>query len=182
MPADGLPVQIIELAPPFRFLTFAGRDRPERPVAVGGEQRAVQTHYPGSSRASVQVMGTREDPIVLRGWFWDELSILDGGPEARVAVLRGLMQGQSCQLIWGTTIVRTGRVGRCNFEFHRDRRIRYEVTFEVDAANEAVALVPLPLVASVAQDLKAGIDAALAAMNTAVEQVDTVKTLGAVVL
>jgi hypothetical protein len=178
MPADGLPVTIVELGPPFRNIALAGRDAPERPVKRKGSQRATQTHYPGSQQASVQVMGTREDPLVLRGWFQDPLTFLDGGPEARMSVLRGMMQGQGlCQLVWGSTIICQGRVEVCDFDIHKSTRVRYEITFAVDQANEAVALEPKQLVPSVFADLKSVIDVALASAEQAIEAVDRIKTV-----
>lgn len=148
--ADGLPVIIVELAPPFRVLTLGGRDRP-KPVRVGGSQQAVQTWYPGSSKASVQVMGVREDPIELAG-RWDDPkgTILPQtnpfGAGTRVKVARGLMHGQSlCQLLWGTTIVRQGRVERVEILYQKANRVDYRIVFGVDQANEAIALSPLPI-------------------------------------
>ncbi len=182
MPADGIHVLIQELGPPFRLMTFAGADMPERPLGVAGSQRAVQTWYPGQSKASTQVMGTEEEPIVLRGWFRDPLTILDGGATVRVATLRGIMQGQGlCQLIWGDVVVRKGRVARCDFKFHRTQVVRYEITFEVDQADEVVAVVPLPIVAAVGADLKAGIDEAIAALETGAEVIRGAKAIDAIV-
>lgn len=182
MLTDGQPVVITELAPPVRVLTLAGKDRPEVPVQVAGEQKAVQTWYPGAHKASVQVMGTAEEPIVLRGWFHDDLSVLDGGPKARVALARGIMQGQNlCQLVWGDQIVRVGRITHVQVGFFQARRQRYEIRFTVDQANEAVALAPTP-VGTTAAALDAALDAAVAAAAAAIEAFDTVKTIGAVVL
>lgn len=182
MPADGLPVIITELLPPFRTIEFAGRDRPEAGLSVAGEQRASQTHYPGTSKASVQFMGTREDPIVLKGWFQDPLSTLDGGPAARVALLRALMQsGGLCRLIWGDAILRVGRVKRVNAEYHKAGRIRYEVTFEVDQPSEAPSLRPSILGSGVAAALKAALATAVQAAQAVVGTVRAVKIIVGVV-
>lgn len=183
MPADGLPVIIQELGPPFRSIVFAGRDRPEQPVEVAGRQRATQTWYPGTTKASTQVMGTEEDPIPLRGWFQDPLTLLDGGPGARMAILRDLMQGQNlCQLLWGTVIIRQGRVSRCSFQIHREAKIRYEVVFAVDQPNEARSLAPKVGAASVVSDLAQHIAKAVALADKATAAVRTTKTIAGVVL
>lgn len=181
MPADGMPVTIRENAPPFRILNLAGADRPERPVSVATEQRATQTHYPGSGKASVQFMGTREDPIILRGWFQDALSAFDGGPQARVDLARGIMQGGNlCTIMWGTAIHRTGRIKRFNPEYHRATRIRYEIEFEVDEQHELVAKVPLPT-GGAAASIKAALEAALAAVKKAVAVARVAKVIVGVV-
>lgn len=177
---DHLPVIINEMAPPFRFITLTGRDRPEQPIVVGGEQRATQTYYPGSSRASVQVHGTREDPIVLRGWFSDPLTIIDGGAKTRMAILRGLMQGQNpCGLTWGFMIVRTGRVKRCEFSIHRANRVRYEITFEVDQPSDAVAMAPRPLLPVSGAAILAGLNAIKLTLSVQAELKRGVNALGA---
>ena len=140
-----LPVVITELAPPFRVLTFGGRNRP-KPIRVSGQQRSVQTWYPGSGKASVQVMGTEEDPIWLEGRWDDPFGTINPaqGAGVRIAVARGLMAGQSlCQLLWGPTIVRQGRVKRVEILYQRANRTEFRILFEVDQANEAIALAPI---------------------------------------
>ena len=88
---DLLPVQIVELAPPFRVLKFGARNQP-KPIRVTGEQRAIQTWYPGSQKASVQVMGTKESDIPLEGRWDDPAGTLVPalGATVRIATARGL--------------------------------------------------------------------------------------------
>lgn len=180
---DLLPVTILELAPPFRLLTLGGKDKPEAGVDAPQYQRANKTHYPGTGSASVQVMGTADDAIVLKGWFHDPLTFVDGGPQARVALVRGLLQGQNrCQLNWGPAISKWGRVSRFVPTFFGQDRIRYEITFDVDQSLELVAPAPLPLISSTVGDLRDAASAAVAAASVAVEAVDTVNTFGGVVL
>lgn len=180
--SDGQPVTITELRPPFRVMTLAGKDRPEQPVVVGSEQRAQQTHYPGTHKASVQFMGTRRDPIVLRGWFQDPLSLLDGGPKAREELLRGLEQsGSLCQLVWGFRIICQGRVQRTQFEYHTELRVRYEITFAVDQGNEPIALLPVPVGLVAAAQLAAALRTAVEVAGRAVDTARTAKVLVGVV-
>lgn len=178
--ANGHPVIISELAFPFRTLLLAGRDRPEQPVTRTTVQRARKSHYPGTNQASVQVMGSAEEPIVLRGWFHDPLTLLDGGPQARIAVARGILQGgRLCRLSWGGVITCKGRITRVTPGFYKAQRLRYEIEFDVDQPNEAVALTPLPIVAAVAQDLKAGLDQVLRAVEVGRDVSGGVKAIGA---
>lgn len=179
--ADGLPVVITELGPPFRVVTFSGRDRPEAPVTVEDRQRAVQTRYPGTQQASTQVMGTEQSAIPLKGWFWDPLTEIDGGPQSRVALLRGIMQGQqSCTLQWGDVITRIGRVASCKFDFYKRSKVRYEISFAVDQANEIVAMVPLPTVGGDAA-LKAALEGIVQLVGVMLDATRAVKTIGSVV-
>ncbi len=190
--ADGQPVTIEEQTAPFRVITLAGRDRPEAPVTVSSNQRLIQTRYPGTRRASKQVMGTGEDDIVLRGWLRDPLSILNlqtlndgrtvGGPERGVAEIRGVLQGLGlCKLVWGQSIVRYGTVSQAVVEYYRQHKIRYEITFSVDCADEAIAMtntIPKPVIF----DLLAIADEARLAVGRALEVVDTAKTIGSILL
>lgn len=176
-PPDGQPLIIAEIAPPKRTLTLAGRDRPEQGVSIQGRQRATQSHYPGTHSASVQFMGTAEEPIVLRGWFQDPLSLVDGGPQARMALLRGLMQGGSrCLLQWGPMIIRQGRVADCKFEIYNALRVRYEITFEVDEPNEAVALTPIVIGVAAVADFLDAVNAAVKVAGKALETARAVRT------
>lgn len=182
IPSDGQPVVIQELSIPFRVMTFAGKDRPEQPVTVGERSRVTRTHYPGTHKASVQFMGTEREPIVLRGWFQDPFSFLDGGPAAREALLRSMMQGGGlCQLIWGTRIVCQGRVEALTFDYHLANRVRYEVTFAVDQGNEPTELAPPILGVAASAQLAAALTVAVNAANLVANTARTAKVLVGVV-
>lgn len=151
LPSDGQGVTIQELRPPGRIITFAGRDRPEQPVDIGGEQRATQTYYPGSKKASVQFHGTKRHPIILRGWFDDPLTRLDGGVKTREALLKGMMEGGNlCRLVWGDMIICQGRVKSVVVKLYQENRAQYEVVFEVDQDDRIAALTPIPLIIAAA--------------------------------
>ncbi|HYD02622.1 MAG TPA: hypothetical protein VEB22_15450 [Phycisphaerales bacterium] len=178
---DGLPVIIIELGPPGRTIVLGGKDRPE-PVVRSAEQRDVQSWYPGASSSSTQVLGVKEEPIPLRGWFRDPLSIIDGGAAVRVALLRGIQQGQRlCRLFWGDTIVAYGRVKRTAFEYETQHRVRYEIDFAVDKGDEAIALAPLPPLAATVADVASDLKYAASLFEEVVEVGRGVAALGAFV-
>ena len=144
---DLQPVIIQELAPPFRTLTLGARSKP-KPIRVTGRQRAIQTWYPGSTKASVQVLGTQEEPIILEGRWDDPFGTINPaqGAGVRVGLARGLMQGQNlCQLLWGSVIIRQGRVVEVSELIQKKERREYRIVFEVDQANEPIALAPAPI-------------------------------------
>lgn len=179
--SDGQGVTITELRAPFRIMVFAGRDRPEQPVNVRSSQRVTQTYYPGTSTASVQFHGTKEDPIRLKGWFHDPLNLITGGADARIALLRGLLQGGNlCRLVWGTKIIRQGRVEVVDIGFRQADRVEYEVVFAVDQANEPVALTPLPAIATSQIDVFEQARLAVEALHVA-EIVDSARVLNGLV-
>jgi hypothetical protein len=193
--ADGEAVTITELRAPFRVIELARQDRPDKPVSRASEQRARQSHYPGTQRASTQVMGTREEPVQLNGWFLDPLNGLDvvntakpdgtlstaRGVAAKIALLRGIQQtGGLCRLVWGEIIVCYGRVKRADFRYHESARVQYSILFEVDQPDEAAAIQPIPTVGPLAL-LKQTLAAALELSEAAMEAARTVKTLVGVV-
>lgn len=177
---DGLPVVILELGPPGRTMIFGGQDRPE-PFERVSEQRDIQTWYTGNPSATVQVLGVKEEPIKLRGWFQDPFSILDGGPQMRVSILRGLQQGQRlCRFQWGDTVVGYGRVKRTSFTFECMNKVRYEVDFALDKGDEAVALAPVPPLVSTVRDIAADLKQAATLFNDVIEVSRGVAAFGAV--
>lgn len=159
MAGDGQGVTITELTGERRTLTLTGRNRPDGPVTVSDEQRATQTWYPGNRRASVQVMGDKGDPIVLRGRLTGPIETPDGVKNVR-DLLHGLREsGSQCRLVWGDRIQRIVRVKRVSFEWYQENRARYEVTLEVDERLEAARVIPLRAPPKVLADLRAGMEA-----------------------
>jgi len=71
--ADGEPVILRELGGRQREIVLEGAALPERGIASGVKQRLVKSHYPGSRKASVQMLGTSEDDIRITG-RWDDMS------------------------------------------------------------------------------------------------------------
>ncbi|MCI0347514.1 MAG: hypothetical protein L0221_19085 [Chloroflexi bacterium] len=139
--ADGQAVVITELEGDGRIVQLAETELPEQGVVVGGELRSVVTHYPGSSKPSTQIMGTKEDDIELRGWLRDRWTGLDGGAMEQVRALRNLRIGQRyCELAWGEGLVVRGYVRRVEHEIVSEHAIRYRVVFQVDEADESEVL------------------------------------------
>ncbi|WP_298516645.1 hypothetical protein [uncultured Nocardioides sp.] len=169
---EGLPVLIQELEGARRVLRLEDHDLPERGVEIGGELRSVVTWYPGRSSASVQVMGTQEEPITLQGWFRDADALLDGHAMAAYQAGRDLWLGQRlCQFEWGD-LVRRGRIKKFHGTFDGTKDVRYTLVFQVEEADEAVIVTraiiaePAPSGFSLAALLDA-LDAISEALNTA---------------
>lgn len=168
----GLPVLIQELEGARRVLRLEDHDLPERGVEIGGELRSVVTWYPGRSNASVQVMGTQEEPITLEGWFRDGDAMIDGHAMERYQAGRNIWLGQRlCQLEWGD-LVRRGRIKSFTGIFDGRADVRYRLVFQVEEADEAVIVTraviaePAPSGFSLAALLDA-LDALAEAANTA---------------
>lgn len=146
--ADGDPIIITELSGDFpRRLVLAGPDRPERPLKIGGSLRLVSTWYPGAEEASVQVMGTEERSIDLRGVFNDVWTGFDGGALQKRSEIETLrLRQRRLRLTWGAELDVEGFLEEASFEIHRTSLIFYSLSFMVALGDqpEAIAVTPFP--------------------------------------
>ena len=113
---------------------------PFQGLEAPAEIRHKRTAYPGSSTASIQVLGVDEAPIQVNGRFSDTLTGRPGGALAKLKELRAVFLGfQLCELSWGETLVRRGLIRRLRPTFNRDSDIGYRFEFEVTEADEPEA-------------------------------------------
>lgn len=136
--ANGESVFIREIEGESRLEAELGNSTlPEKGLTLGGEQRLVTSHYPGSNRAFTQVMGPREEAIELRGKLRDAWIGQAGGARATMRLLDALRRrGRYCELSWGSTFVVRGFVQAAKFPISRDDDIDYELTFQVDESPD----------------------------------------------
>lgn len=146
--ADGDPLIFTEITGDSRrSVALVGPDLPGRPVRVGGTQRLVTSWYPGAESGSVQVMGTAEDPIMLRGILNSRWTGEAGGPVRVRAELDALrMRQRRLRMSWGTEIDVEGFLQKFTADWTRTSLIPYELIFEVTLGNqsEAIAVTPFP--------------------------------------
>lgn len=144
--ADGQAVVIRELEGDLREVELGDSDLPERGVEVGGKMRTVPTWYPGAKAASTQVMGTEDEPIVLKGFFNDRWTGLIDGAAAKRAALESLRLGQRyCELQWGSLITVRGFLVKTRFKILREHQIAYELEFQV-AETDLAEVIATPAV------------------------------------
>jgi len=149
---------------------------PEQGIDVAGSLRVVENYYPGNEAPSVQIMGTKEEPIILKGMWRDDLIGLNGGAYALMQDARALWLGQSpCQLQWmgddGTALLtRTGLVANFKATLRRADDIGWTLTFNAYQADESSVLatpqIPLHMPMTLA-DLLAKLAAAASAVAEA---------------
>lgn len=146
--ADGDPMLLEEITGDGRrTLALVGSDLPNRPVRVGGSQRLKTSWYPGAEEASVQVLGTSEEPIMLRGILNDVWTGLSGQALQIRSDLESLrMRQRRIRLTWGTEIDVEGFLEKTAFQIERTSLIRYELVFMVALGDqpEAIAVTPFP--------------------------------------
>lgn len=142
--ADGAAILLRELEGQLREVVIPVSALPSE-LTTSTELRTNVTWYPGASRSSTQVMGTKEDPITFDGELRDVWLGAVGGAESLYQHLREiLLAGVWCELSWGETIVRRGFLKKLEPKWRRDADIGYRITFEVDEADDAIVMVPAP--------------------------------------
>lgn len=146
---------------------------PAQGVDVGLKLRTVRTMYPGNSIPSVQVMGTEDVPLVLRGTWRDSLLQETNGAQALAAAARRLLREQgACELVWAdddgdTPLVRRGVVTEVTVTQRRRDWVDWSITYQVDEADEPeIIAVPAPPAATSA-DLMTQLRQLLAALDAA---------------
>lgn len=140
---------------------------PAQGVAMGSELRMVSTYYPGNSAPSVQILGTQEDEIPMRGVWRDDLLGLVDGAMALVAAARKLQQGQRrCVLTWGD-VTRYGYVKAFKPSIRRRDFVEWDLTFFVDQADDALVLA----VPAVPNASNLALLAALSSVETVIDEV-----------
>lgn len=155
-------------------LVLNTRCLPYRPIKIGGKQRAEFTWYAGSPVATVQVLGTEEDPIELQG-FWKERfldstsAILGGIPVATVIDLVDVVdtlrrEGQEVQLTWGH-LTRYGIITEFEQTWHNPYDCEWSLTFSPISIEPVVPQTTRPNKPDMAQAL-AATEAAIAAWST----------------
>lgn len=158
---------IRELTGDKRLLRLSGRALPYRPYELSGSQRNDLSWYPGSPIGVMQILGAREEPTTINGW-WKERFIaesatadslnnpfaqLDGEPISTVRRLAELVddirrKGQIIEVTW-LDLARHGILERFTQRWHNALDLEYEIAFSW--ISQAEDLAPLVLVGE--QDL-----------------------------
>lgn len=88
MPASTFTIK--ELTVPKRVVNLTGRALPYRPYKLSGTMRVETTWYPGNPEATVQILGSAEDPTTLNGMWKDVfLKNIPGQASAPFATING---------------------------------------------------------------------------------------------
>lgn len=167
--ADGQPVVITELTGQGRSVTLEGPDLPERGMEAPVSLRERTTRYP-SGRASVQMLGVEEEPVVLKCLFNDVWSGLDGGAAELVSTLRSILCAQGLvSLEWGQLLVRRGYLKRITPAYRMESLIGCTIEFQPTEADEAIyTSTPFqPTTAAGALNLLDLVTQAITLLNTA---------------
>lgn len=151
-----------ELTGDRRKIVFRGRGLPYRPLAFEGEQRVQNDTPAGAPRSIPTVIGPRELPTTINGW-WKDIFIgvpvfaggrtnscveMNGTPVWTVKDLARLIDsvriaGQLLEVEW-SGIVRHCILKRFRQTWHNEHDLQYEIEFEVTSRGDAEAPFTAP--------------------------------------
>lgn len=129
--------QIKSLNEGFGF-QLVGSFMPLIPFSFGGEQKVEKTYYPGTSEPSLQVLGSREDDVTLKGKLKtkrfkdEELKLAASSYQERIDGVR--LRGNVLKLTLGDW-VRYGFLDKGTFMLNRLTDIEYEIKFTIIGFN-----------------------------------------------
>lgn len=143
--ADFSKLQVIEIvdrtarteAEGFGF-TLYGNFMPLIPFTFGGTQEIKKDYYPGNSEPVVQVLGPRENDLVIKGHFRTkrfksaELRLAAQEYQEQVDAVR--LRGNLLKISLGEWI-RYGYLKECVFELNRLTDISYSLSFDIVGFN-----------------------------------------------
>lgn len=142
----GTSLEIRETGPEPRVITLRGRAMPYRGPEWPVEQHSKLTWYPGSPVATQQILGVRELPTTMEGFWKDrflEGAIEDTGSlqpitsaEQAVELFEGLARsGRELRVAWGI-FVRTGIIKRFTPRPDRVQDIAWTIEWEWASRND----------------------------------------------
>lgn len=136
----------------------------QRSMELAIKLRRKSTYYPGNSVPSTQIMGTQEEPIVLRGKWRDSLLGTVDGAQDLAAKARALVTGQRRCKLECDTVVRYGYVEAFSTPVIRRDLVEWSLTFFPDQSDDAIILavpaVPLVTPFSLANALAGALEVA----------------------
>lgn len=126
-------------------LQFVGQWMPQVPFTYGGSQKIVKDYYPGNSEPTAQVLGPRENNIVIRGRFKakrfpvsigdNDLEEIRRSPEEMTQLVDAMRIRGNLVRIYMGEFQRYGFVENTNFDMRNLSDINYEIEFSIIGFN-----------------------------------------------
>jgi len=154
-----LPLTLTEVGGQGRVIVFTGPDLPLKYPRIMGSVRGQTTWYAGSRRASVQILGPREDSLPFEGAFEDRKTGIPGQAVVMMELIQSVRRA-AYPVRWEYgPISLLCRWSRTEFEIEELERIHYRIELEIVDAEEdrLVRVSPIRRIP--------GVDAALEAAN-----------------
>lgn len=125
---------------PAEKITLAGNLMPVVPFSYGGNLRKTKTYYAGNAEPSVQILGTEEKDVKIKGMFKDKryqdptFRGVAYEISKRIDALR--LRGNLVRISLGEHWVRYGYLDESHFDLETLARISYELTFTIVSFTE----------------------------------------------
>ena len=124
-------------------IQLRGSAMPHVPFTFGGEQRIVKDYYPGNSEPSVQVLGSRESDITIKGRMYSKrLATAGGNSESIRSFPQELQQKIEAMRIRGNVVrlymgefQRFGFIESASFDLKTLADIKYTINFSIIGFN-----------------------------------------------
>ena len=119
-------------------LRMVGNMLPLIPFEFGGEQKLVEKYYPGNPEPSVQILGSREAPLVIKGRLHDrrQAAGTTGIAWAVKDVLEDIRRrGNLVRISLGDSWVRYGYLQLTKFPMRDRNNLEYNLTFFIVSEN-----------------------------------------------
>lgn len=117
-----------------RKLQLNGTNMPHQPFEYGGGSKLQKQFYPGNAEPTIQVLGSEESSVTIRGRFYAKKyqnDSLYSAPKAIVQTIEVMRrEGEIVKISLGEW-QRYAVVGDCKFKEKTRSDIEYEVTFEI---------------------------------------------------
>lgn len=112
-------------------LQLLGNMMPFIPFEFGGDQKLVEKYYPGNPEPSVQILGAREAPLVVKGRLHDRRQPVGSGIAWQVKdVLEDIRKrGNLVRISLGDQWIRYGYLQNTKFPMKDRSSIEYVLTF-----------------------------------------------------
>jgi len=119
---------------PDNILVLNGNMMPFQPLSIGGEQRITKKYYPGNPEPAVQVLGSQEKDIVIKGRLKDrkykDASFRGVADEVRQKIENMRIRGNILEMRLGE-IVRYIIIKETEFNIKTLADIEYQITFDI---------------------------------------------------
>lgn len=129
-------------------VALEGSALPERGLRGGVRQRTAVSRYPGASRASLQVLGTEDQPLEMTGWWRDVHLRAGGAARELVAQFDALVRSQNLvEVTWGDALTVRGMLDEFVPEWETEAEVRWRArVVVVESEADTVASRPAPTV------------------------------------
>jgi hypothetical protein len=114
-----------------RVVTLTGADLPEEYPTLGGRVRGTTRWYPGSERATTQILGPEEGGITFSGCFHDRRRGIPGNALSKMNAIDQMRRSARLVRVTYGPLSRVCRWLEASFQIEELERIHYRIDLEI---------------------------------------------------